>query len=169
MVKLLKASGYNVKSPEREDGNAGIDFYIPEYTETFEKIFKEKNSSKEIENKEYILVAPNFGILIPSGYYTKFPKTIALIGHNRSSVATRLLFLGACVDDSIYQGMLFIHIVNLGTEYVKISLGKKIAQFVPVLIDAEPIELYDESTLSKSDFFGCVTSRGAGGFGSTDK
>lgn len=43
MIKFFMEPGYDVKKPEREYGNAGVDFFIPKHTETFEKAFNEKN------------------------------------------------------------------------------------------------------------------------------
>ena len=43
MIKFFIEPGYTVKKPEREYGNAGIDFFVPEYTEAFAKAFNEKN------------------------------------------------------------------------------------------------------------------------------
>jgi hypothetical protein len=45
MIKFLIEPGYDVKAPVRDFGNAGVDFFIPNRTDTFVKAFNEKNSA----------------------------------------------------------------------------------------------------------------------------
>ena len=45
MIKFFIEPGYDVKAPERDFGNAGVDFYIPKHTDTFAKAFNEKNAA----------------------------------------------------------------------------------------------------------------------------
>ena len=44
MIKFFIEPGYDVKAPVRDYGNAGVDFYIPNYNKTFADAFNEKNN-----------------------------------------------------------------------------------------------------------------------------
>ena len=58
----------DVKSPTRNQGDAGSDFYVPEYSDEFKQVLYEKNENNNIsiyENNIYI--GAHSQILIPSG------------------------------------------------------------------------------------------------------
>ena len=108
---------------------------------------------------------PHMDILIPSGIKTKFSEA-AFIAFNKSGVATKQkLLVGAAVDDEDYQGELHIHVTNFSDEPQKIVFDNKITQFIiiPVRYDIPEIK----ENMSSEEFFGTVTDRGEGGFGST--
>lgn len=135
-----------VKTPTRgTDGSAGIDFYIP-------------------DNFGPMEVYPGWGALIPSGIHVKVPKGFALIGFNKSGVATKKgLQIGACVIDEDYQGEIHLHLVNTSPADVELNPGEKIAQFILLPVNyAMPKEVPTLKAL-----YDTVTERGAGGFGST--
>ena len=46
MIKFFIDPNYDVKAPVRDTGNAGVDFFIPNYSEAFVKAFNEKNAEK---------------------------------------------------------------------------------------------------------------------------
>ena len=173
MVKFLKTKDYPVKSPKCNVGeDSGIDFYVPSYSEGFVKAFKEKNPSKEIEEKDgkyFIRVAPHTDVNIPSGIYSSFPSNIALVGANKSGVASKQkLIYGAHVIDSSYQGIIHLHMINTSNDWQVINLDEKIVQFIPFIIDISGISINEESEISKTDFYeGKQTERGDKGFGST--
>ena len=48
MVKFFIEPGYNVKAPERDYGNAGIDFFIPEYSESFVDAFENIRQGRKL-------------------------------------------------------------------------------------------------------------------------
>jgi dUTPase len=97
-IKFLKTR--DVKSPTRAHQNdAGIDFYVPEFTPEFVDLLKQKNPDINISDFSIIL-EPGQRILIPSGIYCQMEdKNRCLIAANKSGVATKMgLIVGACVD-----------------------------------------------------------------------
>ena len=137
MVKFLKIR--NVKTPEREKGNAGIDVFIPEYSKEFLKILLEKNPGISILESG-ITLQPSQAALIPSGLKTKFSEKIALIATNKSGQATKKrLEVGATCVDSNYRGEVHLHVYNTGSQPVKLFFGEKLVQFVPYFVDTDLI------------------------------
>ena len=174
MIKFFIEPGYNVKKPEREYGNAGIDCYIPKYTEIFSKAFREKNVAENAslhvyENGDgFIRIEPHSSVNIPSGIRSWISPNVALEAHNKSGIATKHgLIFGASTVDASYQGIIHISLINTTNKPVDISLGMKIIQFIPRIIDTSEIEVYDNITFDEfyEDFE--FTNRGEGAFGST--
>lgn len=165
MVEFLKIR--NVKSPEREKGNAGVDVFIPEYSKEFADLLSNKNPGLSIEESGIIL-QPSKAILIPSGLKTKFNESIALVATNKSGQATKKrLQVGATCVDSNYRGEIHLHVYNTGSLPVKLYFGEKLVQFIPYIVDTDSIEV--KEGLSEEDFYGdeFKTNRNEGGFGST--
>lgn len=167
MIEFLKVR--NVKSPIREFGNAGIDFFIPEFTDSFLSDLQAKNPNISLgyitSGSDKIILYSGEDILIPSGLKTKFPPTIALEAANKSGVALKKkLIVGAQVIDSNYQGEIHIHLINVGREHCILSFGEKIVQFIPRVID---ISKHKVVNVPEEEFFTETTTRGNGGFGST--
>lgn len=155
---------YDVKSPARGTPfSAGIDFYVPGYSDEFLKALLEKNPDLEL-NVEAVYVPPHKSVLIPSGIKVKFNEAYALIAYNKSGVATKKgLDVGACVIDADYQGVVHFHMTNTTDEEVKIDFGSKIVQFLLIPIAyGGLVEVKDEKEMYKVS-----TARGDGGFGST--
>lgn len=164
MVEFLKIR--KVKDPVRDLGNAGIDTFVPDYSEEYLSDLKAKNPDLDITDLR-ILVKPQESVLIPLGLKTKFGPDLALEAANKSGVATKKkLFVGASVVDSSYQGEIHAHFVNVGKEDQVIQYGDKIVQFIPRLIDYCEIGITSGAT-SEEFYEGRTTSRGDGGFGST--
>lgn len=164
MVEFLKIR--KVKDPQRDLGNAGIDVFVPDYSEGYMSDLKAKNPDLDITDLR-ILVKPQESVLIPLGLKTKFGPELALEAANKSGVATKKkLFVGASVVDSSYQGEVHAHFVNVGKEDQVIQYGDKIVQFIPRVIDYGAIGITCGAT-SEKFYGGEVTSRGEGGFGST--
>lgn len=122
----------------------------------------------ENEGKSYIPLAPMQRVNIPSGIYCKMEDPgRALIAHNKSGIASKKgLVFGAQVVDYEYQGEIHINVINTSSKLVKVYEGDKLMQFIEMPIFTSEIEevewitdLYPEGE----------TSRGSGGFGSTDK
>lgn len=136
-----------VKSPGRGTArSAGIDFYVPEdYPDT--------------------TLEPNQSTLIPSGIRVRVPEGFALIAFNKSGVATKKkLIAGACVVDEDYTGEVHLHLINAGEISVTINRNEKILQFILVPVNyADVEEVNSEHYESLGE-----TSRGSGGFGSTN-
>lgn len=171
MVQLAKTKDYPVKDPKFNVGeDAGIDFFVPSYSEGFKKAFLEKNPNQTIEKdsdgKYFIRVAPHGDVNIPSGIYSKFDKNIALIGTNKSGIASKKkLIFGAHVIDASYQGIIHLHMINTSDDYQTIYLDEKLVQFIPTVIDISGVKVVGEVNLN--EFFTEKTSRGSGGFGSS--
>jgi dUTP pyrophosphatase len=169
VVKFFKAR--DVKSPVRGTSEAaGIDFYVPNYTEQFENDFKEKNSGIKYEiNADRtgmkIWIAPGERILVPSGIHTWMEPGTALIAANKSGVATKKgLIFGAQVVDSDYAGEVHISIINVGTQSQVIECGDKLIQFIHTPVLLSNLEMVDDSEFNKLHD---KSLRGEGGFGST--
>ena len=176
MIRFYIEPGYKVKHPEREYGNAGVDFRIPEYTEVFEKAFNEKNDPKNAKNAVlekytdgwFIIIPAHGRANIPSGVRSRVSPNIALEAQNKSGVATKSgLVYGAATIDANYQGLIHISVINTTTDTIALPLGMKIMQFIPRIIDPDNIEVFDNISLDEfyKDFE--FTNRGEGAFGST--
>jgi len=173
MIKFLIDSNYDVKAPVRDTGNAGVDFFIPNYSEAFVKAFNEKNTEKDANlitlDKEYVIrIEPRGRVNIPSGIRSYISPNVALEAQNKSGIATKHgLVYGASVVDANYQGIIHISLINTTDEPVFLPLGMKAVQFLPRLIDISPIEVYNNMSLDEfyKDFE--FSNRGEGAFGST--
>lgn len=167
MIRLNVTNDYPVQDPKFNVGqDAGIDFFVPENTVAFREALAKANKNAINASDDCIYLKPNEAVLIPSGIKTNFPSNVALIAFNKSGIATKQqLIVGACVDDSSYQGILHLHVINTSNDIVGIPFGSKLTQFVPVLIDISGVQV--EHGLTDDEFFTEKTSRGAGGFGST--
>ena len=158
----------DVKSPSRNYGDAGSDFYVPEYNEEFIKDLLEKNKNNNIEidkENKTITIGSCSQILIPSGIKVDIiDKTTYLDFENKSGIATKKeLLIGAQVIDSIYQGEVHINVHNVSNKPQTIEFGQKLAQAIhKEYRDTQWEEIsndeYDQIPES---------TRGAGGFGST--
>jgi len=165
VIKFLKTR--EVKSPSRANRyDAGIDFYVPAFTSEFVKILKEKNPGLNIDNSG-IYLNPGQRVLIPAGIHCQMLQGRALIAANKSGVATKQgLIFGAQVVDYEYQGEIHISLIYTGDGTCEILPGQKILQFLEMPIFTSEI-LIDE-TLSPEEFYKVTTSRGTGGFGSSN-
>lgn len=166
MIKFAKVR--NVKSPKRNSGDAGIDFFVPEECEGLIEYIKQKNPKykdfgiKFVEGGIYLPAGAN--ITIPTGLKYIIPQNVALIQFTKSGVGSKKFldcFNG--VGDASYQGELHISIINEGFEPQVVEYGEKITQFVPVVYNTDEIECQD----SDENFFTETTARSTGGFGST--
>lgn len=126
--------------------DAGFDFFAP-------------------MDMEEVTLMPGCDTVVQTGVRVAVPKGWALLGVNKSGVATKKkLSLGAKLIDSGYTGELGIHLFNFGIHSVKICPGDKIAQFVMIPIGTAALnELTEEEYWRKYD----GSARGSGGFGST--
>jgi len=166
-IKFLKTRV--VKDPSRANAHdAGIDFYVPEFTPEFVEVLKEKNPEIYIEPDKVVL-GPNERVLIPSGIYCQMAKSgRALIAHNKSGVATKFgLVYGAQVVDYEYQGEIHLSLIYTGNGSCEILPGQKILQFLEIPIFTSEIEIF--GNLIPASFYERETTRGPDGFGSTDK
>ena len=173
MIKFFIEPGYTVKKPEREYGNAGIDFFVPEYTDTFASAFNEKNVPHNAYLEQsadgwYIIIPVHGRVNIPSGVRSYISPNVALEAQNKSGVATKHgLVYGAATVDANYQGIIHVSLINTSDTTVKLKLGAKAVQFIPRIIDISPVEVYDN--ISYDEFYKDFefSNRGEGAFGST--
>lgn len=166
----------DVKSPNRANAHdAGTDFFIPEWTDSFYNDLLEKNKKNEITYQPIIdecgsevlemTLAPHAQINIPSGIKVNIlDKNTYLDANNKSGVATKYrLVVGAKVVDADYQGEIHLNLINTSNEYVSIRTGQKIVQF----IHKEFINTaWEEITTDEYNSLE-ATDRGTGGFAST--
>lgn len=142
--------------------SAGIDFFVP----------------ADFGSK---VVLPGEDILIPSGIKMEIPEHTMLVGvdksgiassaaakeqcgmHEKSSLLSSAIIVGAKLIDADYPGEIHLHLINVGKKPIIIEAGQKVAQFVlmPVFYDS-PIEV-EESELR------VPSTERVGGFGSTGK
>jgi dUTPase len=174
MIKFLIEPGYDVKPPQREAGNAGIDFFVPKLNSVFEQAFDAKNDpikaciKKNEDGTAYIIVAPHGDANIPSGIHSYIAPNIGLIAVNKSGIASKKKFVtGACLVDPNYQGIIHCHVMNTSDKPQIIDFETKIVQFVPYEFDNSEIEVF--SNITKEEFYSDMTfnNRGDGAFGST--
>ena len=174
MINFLVEPGYDVRKPERDFGNAGIDFFIPNETEAFISAFNEKNVPENAylftneKGENYIRIESHGRVNIPSGIRSRICVNVALEAHNKSGIATKYgLVFGASTVDASYQGIIHISLINTTTKPIDIPLGMKAVQFIPRIIDISEITVYDN--MSFDDFYKDFehTNRGEGAFGST--
>lgn len=155
----------NVKSPQRgTKKSAGIDFFVPVFSQQFVDDLKAKNPNVLIDGNRIVLL-PHQNILLPSGIKVKLPNNYFLNAFNKSGISSKkqLIKLAETVDED-YQGEIHLSIINISDKEQVIYENEKILQFIllPTIytdIIEKPIdELYSEKT-----------ERGTGGFGSTNK
>lgn len=162
--KYLKL--YDVKDPARGTKfSAGIDFFIPEYSEDYATILG--NKVIRDENGNYKIVVPALDkILIPSGLKVSYPKNRALDFINKSGIASKnSLVVGAELCDWDYTYELFFDIHNISNKDVYLDFGQKIIQGILIPVYYLPIkECHTEEELFKGRK-GKATR--FGGFGST--
>lgn len=144
---VCRMEGREGKIPVRaHDTDAGMDFFAP----------------LDMERTE---VKPQHDIKIHTGIRVAIPRGWAMLGVNKSGVATKKkLTLGAKLIDADYRGELIIHLVNIGSESTWIEPGEKIAQFVLLEVGTHMIMEFSEEDYMR---IYAKTERGEGGFGST--
>ena len=168
----------DVKSPNRANLNdAGMDFYIPNYSEEFLNDLKAKNTANNLqyildgedgENTNYtlrIIIPTGEQINIPSGIKVNIlDKNTYLEANNKSGIASKYhLVVGASVVDADYQGEVHLNLINTGNTDVEVFSGMKIVQFIHkyyINTDWEEITVDEYNNLEESD-------RSSGGFGSS--
>lgn len=170
----------DVNPPKRNAGSdAGFDFFVPNYSDDFCKQLEETNTHFKVigtgvltNPKTYkpgIFVDPGYDIKIPSLIRAYIPSDQCLLLVNKSGVALKQkLAVGACLVDSSYEGIIHLHMFNIGKDRVFIEFGQKLVQAVPYLINNQEHEVFYEKDISKEEFYKDHShERGDGGFGST--
>ncbi len=172
-IKFTKV--LDVKSPDRGGSklNAGIDFYIPNYSTEFLTQLSEKNKNNNLNvylNREegedlrlYIEIGPHSQVNIPSGIKTILDENKCLIGTNKSGVATKYnLHVGAQVIDPNYRGQIHINLLNNSDKTIKLVEGQKVVQFIEVVFESDDLEEIEPNVY---DAIPAPDERGDRGFG----
>ena len=162
MEKVVFEKLTDVKLPHKaHSADAGIDFYLPEsinYIRENGTGIRVVAYSTDVENA--ICIQPQESVLLPMGIKSHFSDKYMLLFLNRSGMASKKhLFRGACLIDPSYTGEIFVNLTNVSNETQYLFPGEKLIQ--AVLLPIIPVEI-EEGTTNR------VTSRGNGGFGSTD-
>ena len=116
-----------------------------------------------VPDGEPVVIAPGARAQIPTGIAIALPPGYEGQVRPRSGLAARhgLTVLNAPgTIDADYRGEIQILLVNLGTESVTVTRAMRVAQLV--IAAHAHVELREVATLDE-------TSRGIGGFGSTDR
>lgn len=182
MIKFLKVT--DVKSPERDYGNGGIDFYIPSDV-TYLKgevagaempvdpvVVKNSEGDPVLNGWDgnTIVIPPYGSVLIPLGvrYLTDDPSKHIYIC-NKSGVSTKKgLMVGACLCDHSYENVAHAHLISTRSVPVKIEPGDKIVQGMVIISQPDEIEVSDVGSVKGEEFYaGHMKNRGLNGFGST--
>lgn len=161
---------YEVKSPVRSTKfSAGIDFYIPEYTEEYAMLVGDKVRKTPVENASnqfiyQICIPAHSKVLLPSGLKVSYPKNKALDFLNKSGIASKKsLIIGAELCDWDYQNELFFDLHNISNEDVYVDFGQKIVQGVLIPVYYYKLKQVD----TELELFGKRSVTRTGGFGST--
>jgi dUTP pyrophosphatase len=173
MLKFAKIR--DVKTPHRGTTlSAGIDFFVPEYSESYANELKEKNPGIVISSlcdnpncKDLgdIIIPQHGSLLVPAGIKSKFDEDYMLIAINKSGIASKKgLVIGACLIDADYAGEIHINVINTTSHTVSLNFGQKLTQFVLMPVNLAMPEIIDEDELMKLHE---ASERGEGGFGST--
>lgn len=163
-MRVAIIDGYKTKLPtQATSGSAGWDFYMPYLTEVFLKELKDKNKWLTTYEENGFWLQEHSSVLIPSGLKVKIPQDTALVGFEKSGLATKYGIRPTCkVIDSDYQGQVYIGLENTHSERYFIECGKKVGQYLLLPIVKTTMEEVPLDTLYTD-----VTDRGEGGFGST--
>ena len=182
MIKFLKIR--NVKDPERKDGNAGIDFFIPEINTDLindisyehQTLFSSINTIISGDKTKYFVVKPHERIAIPGGIkcnialpdeLSKF-LNVELKLEDKSSIASKLgLTVCGGIIDPNYKGEIHFVLMNTTDKDIVLKSGQKIIQAVPVVYLNEEIKVAENET--EEDFYknNKYNNRNEKGFGST--
>jgi len=162
----------DVKSPSRGHlPDAGVDFFIPEYSKELAELIK-----KSCKNKEFVItpdhstigIPANSSVLIPSGIKIEIAHGFMGMFADKSGVASKKeLLIGAKVVDTGYSGEVHIDIHNVSDRIKWIEFGEKIVQMIFIPIVSSVLLEVDESVLY--DYDNSDDQRGDNGFGSTNK
>ncbi len=187
----------DVKSPQRAKGDAGIDFFVPNFSEQFLKDLTDKNPGSPLRfqiqmvplteeefnedpNKAGFITLPaHEDLLIPTYVKSRIPEGMYIRMANKSGVATKQkLVVGAEVVDSTYEGIIHMHVFNNSNTSRIIHFGQKLCQGVPERYSPDELDIWYDSSIDKfkdmknqttaEEFYKDHNSdRGEGGFGST--
>ena len=120
-----------VKAPSRgTQFSAGIDFYIPSYSEEYVVHLEAQSGIRIDKEKKTISIPPHGKILIPSNLKISFDwKKYCFEFGNKSGIALhKRLVVGAFLIDGDYDKELFFNINNISSEWATVEFDSKIIQ-----------------------------------------
>jgi len=118
------------------------------------------DAGMDVYANESVVITPGERRAVKTGFATEFsPDYVALVWDRSSMALKKGVKTMAGVVDSGYRGEWMVVMINLGPEPVSINRGDKIAQAIFQQFATAEIALVEELNDS---------SRGVGGFGSTD-
>lgn len=155
----------DVHAPSRAcENDAGTDFYIPHYNESFKQVLLAKNSGLRMfevvingqQTELEICIPPHGKIEIPSGIKVNIlDKRTYLDVNNKSGISTQKgLTKLAQVIDAGYRGEIFFSISNSTAYEVTVKTGQKIVQLIQkeyIPTEWEEITVDEYSKLEDTD------------------
>lgn len=115
----------------------------------------------DLTSSETCVVAYGKRAQIQCGICVELPPGWWALIQGRSSSWKRGLSIKASIIDAGYRGPLWVDVLNVGYDVVKVLKGERIAQLIPMPL-APPIRWTQVEQLSE-------TPRGTNGYGSTGK
>lgn len=181
-IKFLKVT--DVKTPERDVGNGGIDFFIPndiEYLKGYrngvempsDPVVVKDEHGKVVEDAwrdGKIVIPPRGSVLIPLGVrYLTSNKWKHIYVCNKSGVATKKgLEIGACLCDHSYENVAHGHLISTRAEEIELEPGDKVVQGMIIKSYPDKVVSFEAGEISGKKFFKRhMKNRGLAGFGST--
>ncbi len=158
-----------VKSPIRgHSTDAGIDFFVPEFTEEL-MLKMEQFSRKGIPRNKYgFKIRAHSNVLIPSGIKIEvLPGWMAMFADKSGIASQKELIVGAKVVDTNYSGEVHLDIHNISDQDVEVLFGQKMVQLIFIPVGMNPLIEVDQSLLYNYIEENNNEVRGEGGFGST--
>lgn len=122
---------------------------------------RQGDAGYDVRSAEEVEIPPREQVMLRTGLHVAIPKGWVGLLKDRSSLASRKVFVHSGVIDSSYRGEIVIIIENGGDEPFKVRVNDKVVQMVIVLHYGGPVdEVYELDKLGE-------TVRGKEGFGST--
>jgi len=107
---------------------------------------------------EQTTIEPGATLAVPTGIAVQFPSGWGAVIKDRSSMALKQIHVSAGVIDNGYRGEIKVALTNHSGKSVRLELGQKMAQMIPVPVTNWEVAVVDQLS---------STERGEGGFGST--
>ena len=134
----------------------------------YDFIFSYLDASTVFKDKDVpeIRIRAGDSLKIPSGVYARFPAGKCLLFLNRGGMASNTKVVrGACLDDSDYQGEIFLQFYTYSNMDIRLKFGSKAIQAIYIeygnefnVVHGVPLE----------EFYPAKTERGTGCLGSTN-
>lgn len=160
----------NTKNPSRGHvGDAGIDIYVPKFTNQFIEIMSQLNEENSYWidiNQKRLYIAPHKRIKLPTGVHFNVPEDNMLMVLEKTSIPNKTgIISGARVIDAGYTGEFIASLINTSSISEFLQEGQKFIQLVLVPINSdyslEKIQTIEQLYENKN------STRKSGAFGST--